>query len=245
MRVRAHPSVKLVGFVAAEFGNYEDGAEVRPGASILAAVAGEMNERTAKVALAQLRDWGLLWRYVEGRKYGRRGVADCYRLTIPVDILTRVPMLTPDYKVPEQVTSDHPFDAEQVTSDQVIEADQVTSDHQITPDHVTSDHQFPVDNSAEQVTSDQVISEQVICTTGTGDLSDRTGDLRSPHLFKDLSMTYSPTSHLLTSPSVEGSGDAQVKTDFDAERQRQLDALAEWERDQSHGTNGSPIARQA
>jgi hypothetical protein len=108
IRVRAHPSVKLVGTIAAAyFANYDDGAGIYPGTVKLAAACGEMSERTVKQALAQIRGWGLMWRYVEGSKHGRRGVADTYRLTIPADVLARVPMLTPGLKRPEQVSSEH------------------------------------------------------------------------------------------------------------------------------------------
>lgn len=120
-RVRAAPSVKCVGAFAAFFADYGDGANVRPGTVMLAAVSGEMSDRTVKLALAQIRDWGLMWRYIEGSKQGRRGVADVYRLTIPDDVFARVPMLTPEYRAPvdnpsEQVSSDH------VISDHVISA---------------------------------------------------------------------------------------------------------------------------
>lgn len=120
-RVRAAPSVKCVGAFAAFFADYGDGANVRPGTVILAAVSGEMSDRTVKLALAQIRDWGLMWRYIEGSRQGRRGIADVYRLTIPEDIFARVPMLTPEYRPPvdnprEQVLSDH------VISDHVISA---------------------------------------------------------------------------------------------------------------------------
>lgn len=114
--MRAHTSVKAVGFACAYFANYGDGAEIRPGTVMLAAVCGEMSDRTAKLALVRIRDWGLIWRYVEGSKHGRRGMADVYRLTIPDDVLGRIPMLTPGNQVPERVSSDH------VISDHVISA---------------------------------------------------------------------------------------------------------------------------
>jgi hypothetical protein len=116
IRVRAHTSVKAVGFACAYFANYGDGAEIRPGTVMLAAVCGEMSDRTAKLALVQIRGWGLIWRYVEGSKHGRRGMADVYRLTIPEGVLGQVPMLTPGNQVPERVSSDH------VISDHVISA---------------------------------------------------------------------------------------------------------------------------
>lgn len=104
-RVRASPAVKLVGVMAYSFADWADGSSIHPGTEILSVVCG-LSGRAVGQALADIRDWGLLWRYVEGSKYGRRGVADAYRLTIPGDILDgRVPLLTPDYELAEQVAS--------------------------------------------------------------------------------------------------------------------------------------------
>ena len=80
-RVIAPPSVKLVGVMAAHFADYSTGAEIRPGNEILAVVSGGMDKRTVLKALAQIREWGLIWRYSEG-VCRRRGNAT-YRLTIP------------------------------------------------------------------------------------------------------------------------------------------------------------------
>ena len=99
-RVIAPPSVKLVGVMAAHFADYSTGAEIRPGNEILAVVSGGMDKRTVLKALAQIREWGLIWRYSEGRLQGRRGMADVYRLTIPADALAMIPMLDPDYRHP-------------------------------------------------------------------------------------------------------------------------------------------------
>lgn len=111
-RVRTTGQVKNVGWACAFFADYGDGASVRPGSEMLAAICSEASEKTIKNALKQIREWGLMWRYIEGSKQGRRGVSDTYRLTIPEDIFERVPMLTPDYRVPvdnpqEQVSSEH------------------------------------------------------------------------------------------------------------------------------------------
>lgn len=99
-RVIAPPSVKLVGVMAAHFADYSTGAEIRPGNAILAEVCGGYDTRTVLKALAQIRKWGLLWRYSEGRLQGRRGMADVYRLTIPEDALTLLPLLDPHYRRP-------------------------------------------------------------------------------------------------------------------------------------------------
>lgn len=109
VRVIAPPSVKLVGVMAAYFADYSTGADIRPGNAILSAVSGELDKRTVLKALGQIREWGLIWRYSEGRLQGRRGMADVYRLTIPEMALAMIPMLDPDYR--------HPVDNLPVTGD--------------------------------------------------------------------------------------------------------------------------------
>lgn len=99
-RVIAPPSVKLVGVMAAHFADYSTGADIRPGNEILAVVSGGMDKRTVLKALGQIREWGMIWRYSEGRLQGRRGMADVYRLTVPEDALVMIPMLDPDYRHP-------------------------------------------------------------------------------------------------------------------------------------------------
>lgn len=94
-RVIAARSVKCTGAFLAYFADYETGAEIRPGTELLARVCG-MTPRTVIGSLAQIREWELIWRYSEGKKQGRRGMADVYRLTIPHDIFERVPLLDPD-----------------------------------------------------------------------------------------------------------------------------------------------------
>lgn len=113
-RVIAPPSVKLVGAMMAHYADYGDGTEARPGNPKLALVCGGMSNKTVIEALKQLREWGLLWRYQEGRKQGRRGMADVYRLTIPEDAIYRIPMLDPECKEPQEMK------AEQVSSQHVL-----------------------------------------------------------------------------------------------------------------------------
>jgi hypothetical protein len=95
-RVVADPAIKLVGWTAASWAN-PDGTRIFPGVRLLALTTG-LTETTVKNALGVIREAKLMWRYVEGSKYGRGGVADAYRLTVPDDILDRVPMLTPEYE---------------------------------------------------------------------------------------------------------------------------------------------------
>jgi hypothetical protein len=92
--------VKLVGAMAASFADYGDGTNIHPGNATLAAVCGGMGNKTVISAMAQIRDWGLMWRYQEGRKQGRRKLSDMYRLTIPEDAIGRIPLLDPQYREP-------------------------------------------------------------------------------------------------------------------------------------------------
>lgn len=96
LRVLADPSVKLTGFAMASFADYKNGSEIRPGCDLLMRVTGIRGDKTVRLALAQIRDWGLIWRYAEGRKSGRAGIADIYRLTFPEDI-SGIPMMDPEW----------------------------------------------------------------------------------------------------------------------------------------------------
>src|SRR5947199_4243446 len=83
-RLRCKPSVKLVAFVAASYGN-ADGGSIFPGIVRLANVTG-VDDRTVKVALSELRKLGLMARVFEGSTCGRRGgMADEHVLTLPDD----------------------------------------------------------------------------------------------------------------------------------------------------------------
>lgn len=97
LRVIATPAVKCTGYALSSFADYRTGAEIRPGNAILAAAAGGLSKRSVIDALAQMRDWGLIWRYVEGSKSGRAAIRDEYRLTFPDDI-SKIPMLSPDWE---------------------------------------------------------------------------------------------------------------------------------------------------
>ena len=99
-RVRVPATVNLVGFALASFADWNDGTRVRPGNVILAAICSESHPKTVERAIGVIRGYDLIWRYVEGSRKGVKGAHDEYRLTIPADILVRVPMLTPDFQVP-------------------------------------------------------------------------------------------------------------------------------------------------
>lgn len=94
-RVITTTPTKAVGYVAAQFADWNDGTEVRPGNELVARILG-CSTKSVERAFAFMRDHGLVWRY---HKAVRLRDADVYRLTVPEDI-SRVPMLTPDWKYP-------------------------------------------------------------------------------------------------------------------------------------------------
>jgi hypothetical protein len=83
--------LKCVAFELAACADYVNGGEVRPGVARIA-VECEIDYRTAKRCVAAIRDLGLI-RLV--RSGARRGHSDVYQLTMPADILDRLPVLTP------------------------------------------------------------------------------------------------------------------------------------------------------
>ena len=185
VRVRAQPSVKHVGWACAYFANYDDGAEVRPGLMMLAAVCGELNEKTVSNALKQIGAWGLMWRYFEGSKAGRPrdgrgGLADVWRLTIPDRLLDHVPMLTPNNGIPEP--QDEPPLCECANSGSPFWL----------PDHLISDHLISDPVSPE-------LSDEYHPTSGRA-----TSAVTSPY-------TQPPIRVPLLRAEVEGSGNGEVK----------------------------------
>jgi hypothetical protein len=104
-RVLADPSVKNTGFALLTWADYGTGAGIHPGVGRLMQVTGIKGDHTVRNALKQMRDWGFIWRYLEGSKApfivtrngGRKRPADEYRLTFPGDI-SRIPMLSPDWE---------------------------------------------------------------------------------------------------------------------------------------------------
>jgi hypothetical protein len=91
------PSVKLVGFAMATYAS-ADGSNVRPGQRRLAAVLGT-SEMTVRRGQSELESTGMLEMVFKGHSLGRGqsgGYASEYRLTVPSDLLERVPMLGPE-----------------------------------------------------------------------------------------------------------------------------------------------------
>lgn len=106
LRVIAVPSVKCTGMACAAFADYRTGANVRPGTLLLCKVTG-LSERSVRDSLSQIREWGFLWRYAEGKSKGRSRTFDAYRLVFP-DKLDDVPMLSPDWELSLWITPEVP-----------------------------------------------------------------------------------------------------------------------------------------
>ncbi|MHA7284834.1 helix-turn-helix domain-containing protein [Arthrobacter sp. MDT3-44] len=101
------PSIKMVGLLMATYAN-KDGSSVRPGQARLAAVMGA-SISTVDRGQRELERLGFLELVRRGHSLGRgsqRGYASEYRLTLPSDLIERIPMLDPDEKHPAPVTGD-------------------------------------------------------------------------------------------------------------------------------------------
>lgn len=85
---------KLAAFTLSTYANL-DGTRVRPGAKVLAAIAGE-SEKTAYRHLGVIRDdLGLLELVRRGGGRGGSGTGNEYRLAVPADLLDRAELLPP------------------------------------------------------------------------------------------------------------------------------------------------------
>lgn len=121
--VAAKPPVKVTGYALLKFADYWDGANIRPTEVVLAEMT-QQSTRTVEKALAQIREWGLLWRYVDGRAYGRQGKASEYRLTIPDDLTSRVPLVVTVAALPE-----HPNDSRVIGADHANDVRVIVAEH--------------------------------------------------------------------------------------------------------------------
>lgn len=95
-RVIATPAVKCTGYACADWADYKDGSNIKPGIALLQMACGIKSDTTVRNALKLMRDQGLIWRYHEARLSGLEGDSDIYRLTFPGDI-SAIPMYSPDW----------------------------------------------------------------------------------------------------------------------------------------------------
>ncbi len=101
-RVITSTPTKAVGYAAAtRFAGWGDGAEIRPGNVILAKICG-CSTKSVERAFIWMRDKGLVWRYHKG---ACQGDADVYRLTMPEDAFSRIPLLTLKWDYPPDTGS--------------------------------------------------------------------------------------------------------------------------------------------
>ncbi|WP_400158703.1 helix-turn-helix domain-containing protein [Arthrobacter sp. BPSS-3] len=101
------PSVKLLGLVMATYAN-SDGTRIRPGQRRLANVMGT-SISTVERGQRVLESLGFVEMTYKGHSAGRGrpgGYASEYRLTIPSDLLDRIPMLEPDESHPAEMKGD-------------------------------------------------------------------------------------------------------------------------------------------
>lgn len=94
-RARLPKPVKLLALVLATYAD-SDGSRVRPGLPVLASVTGDSERNVGRILRHLVDELGLLQQVARGGGRGGKGRASVYRLTIPVDLLDRLEMLSPE-----------------------------------------------------------------------------------------------------------------------------------------------------
>lgn len=95
-RARLGQRAQHIGLLLATYAD-ADGTRVKPGTVRLMSITG-MSRSTVCRALAVLRDNGMIEYTYKALESNRKGAVDEYRLTRPVDMLDRIPMLPPEDK---------------------------------------------------------------------------------------------------------------------------------------------------
>ena len=204
------PSIKLLGLVMATYAN-SDGTRVRPGQKRLANVMGT-SISTVERGQRALEALGFIEMTYKGHSAGRGragGYASEYRLTIPSDILERVPMLDPDESHPAPMTGD---------SD--IHPAPVTADFQETP---VNPEEIPVTGAETPVNS----TESPVTHDGPPD---------HYHHIKDHNKNHQPMSVTLGDARASEKHGLVGNSSFEDERSKQLrlmeQRVAEYEKQQ-------------
>jgi hypothetical protein len=112
------PSVKMLGLVMATYAN-SDGTRVRPGQKRLANVMGT-SISTVERGQRALEALGFIEMTYKGHSAGRGksgGYASEYRLTVPADLLERIPMLDPDENHPSSTPGESGNDPAPMTGE--------------------------------------------------------------------------------------------------------------------------------
>jgi len=112
-RAQLPKPVKLLALVLATYAD-PDGSRVRPGLPVLASVTGDSERNVRRILAHLVDDLGLLRQLARGGGRGGKGRASVYRLTIPVDLLDRLELLSPEDSPPDwediQVSGDSGVD---------------------------------------------------------------------------------------------------------------------------------------
>jgi hypothetical protein len=98
-RARLPKPVKLLALVLATYAD-PDGSRVRPGLPVLSAVTGDSERHVSRLLTTLTDELGLLELVARGGGRGGKGRASVYRLTVPVDLLERIPLLMPNDQLP-------------------------------------------------------------------------------------------------------------------------------------------------
>ncbi|MDI3211694.1 helix-turn-helix domain-containing protein [Arthrobacter sp. AL12] len=215
------PSVKLLGLVMATYAN-SDGTRVRPGQKRLANVMGT-SISTVERGQRALEAIGFIEMTYKGHSAGRGrsgGYASEYRLTIPSDLLERIPMLDPDENHPAPVTGDSTKDPAPVTGDMGCSEDV----------RANNSTDIPVNPKESPVTSAEtpVNLEEIPVT--------QDGPPDHYHHIKDHYINHQPASVTLGDARASGFQELAESPSIEDERSRQLAGLeklqAEYEKQQ-------------
>jgi hypothetical protein len=210
------PSVKLLGLVMATYAN-ADGSRVRPGQRRLANVMGT-SISTVERGQRMLEALGFIEMTYKGHSAGRGksgGYASEYRLTIPSDLLDRIPMLDPDESHPAEMTGISQSHPSPMTGDSVVpdtrEGSRHSRESQETP---VNPEQTPVTGAETPVNS----TESPVTHDGPPD---------HYHQIKDQYINHQPALVTLSDAYARNSKDLAGGNPLENERRRQLAALEE------------------
>jgi hypothetical protein len=165
------PSVKLVGFAMATYAN-ADGTKIRPGQKRLAAVLGT-SEMTVRRGQGELEVIGMLEMIFKGHSLGRGqsgGYASEYRLTVPSDLLERVPMLDPEeanHRTPMNSDSTKDRTHTSAESEETPDMDEeIPGTHEETPDiwSETPDTHVPPPDHSHHIKDHNIKHHSLIVT---------------------------------------------------------------------------------
>ncbi|MFE4078526.1 hypothetical protein [Paenarthrobacter sp. YIM B13468] len=209
-------SVKLLGLVMATYAS-ADGTRVRPGQRRLANVMGT-SVSTVERGQRALESYGFVEMTYKGHSAGRGrsgGYASEYRLTVPSDLLERIPMLDPEENHPAPMTGDSQIQPAPVTGKYPPEGSRDSREPQCSEDvRANARLDIPVIPEETPVTGAET---PVILTE-----SPSTHDVPPDH-YHHIKDQPKNINQAVSSPSVTHASGSPIED----ERNRQLNALAE------------------